>query len=145
MKEEKRNLWTGKWVFPLVTFIAFLIHLKTATAADMLALKTAGIPIFIHFFLLLNLFLLSVATIIIVETKSRSFSNIWNNLYMANFATMIEALTLTIILVKQYSTLNTNILLLIALFYTSAIILINIAEYLVTRPVLKKKMNLMKK
>jgi len=146
MEEEKRYLWNGKPLFLLVTItlITFLIHPKTVSASEV-ALKTTGIPLPICFFLLLNVLQFSVATVMILEVKKKSASKVWNNIHMANFVSMFEPLVLALILSKQYAALTTNILVSIALSYTVAVFMVNITIYLLIKPLLKEKINLMRK
>ena len=120
-----------------------LVGIKGAAASPYQDISE--IPLFIHFFLLLNLFQFSVATAVIVEIKKELPSKIWNSVLTAIFFNILTALGLVTILNKQYPILTTSILILIALFYTIAVFMVITTVYLMARPLLKTRMNLMRR
>ena len=135
-KIEKGNIF-------VISFMLLLAGIKGAAAS--LYQDISGIPIFIHFFLLINILQLSVAIVILQEVKKVSASPIWNNVFIANFFTTVDAITLAVILTKYNFILNIDTTISIALFYTIAVFMVITTEYLMTKPLLKEKMNIMRK
>jgi len=142
MKEKKRIFGSCKPLFLLVmvTLVTFLIHPKTVLASGV-ALKTADVSIPVYFFMLSNVLQFSVAIVMIREVKRKSASKVWDNIYMANSVSILEPLVLAVILSKQYSILST----LVALFYTVAVFMVNVTIYLLIKPIIKEKINFMRK
>ena len=129
-------------IFFFASFVLLSVGIKGAAASPYLDIPE--IPLFIHFFLLTNIFQLSVAIVMIQEVKKVSASPVWNNIVIGNLFTMIDALTLGILLYKYTSILNKTTSIIIALLYTYAVFMINIGEYLLIKPLLKEKIKLMK-
>ncbi len=102
------------------------------------------IPLLINLFLLINIFQLLVATVMIQEVKKISASSVWNNLHIANSFDVLHVGGLAIILNRHYFITNTNILFAIVILCTNAIFIVNIAEYLLIKPLSKKKINVLK-
>ncbi|RZN34064.1 MAG: hypothetical protein EFT35_09945 [Methanophagales archaeon ANME-1-THS] len=102
-------------------------------------------PLFIQFFLLVNIFQLSVAITMIREVKKASPSKVWDNIYTGNFLNMLMVVGLTLILNKQYNILAINILVPIALSYSFAVFMLNVVIYLLIKPLLGEKLSLIKK
>ena len=137
-----KRLKKKRWNIFVISFMLLLVGIKGAAASPYQDISE--IPIFIHFFLLINIFQLSVATVMLQEVKKVSSSSVWNNIYIANFFCLFHVLGLAIILNRQYFIITTNILFLIAILCTHAIFIVNIAEYLLIKPLLKEKINWIK-
>ena len=135
MKIKKGNIF-------VIFFMLLLVGIKGAAASPYQDISET--PFFIHLFLVINILQLLVATVMIQEVKKISASSVWNNLHVANFFDLFHVLGLAIILNRQYFITNTNILILIAILCTHAIFIVNIAEYLLIKPLLKEKINWMK-
>ena len=127
----------------LVSFMLLLVGIKVAAASPYQDISE--IPFLVHLFLVINIFQLSVATAMIQEVKKVSISSLWNNIIIANLFTMVDACTLGLILNRYFLISTIDISISIALFYTFAVFMVNITEYLLIKPLLKNKMNLMRK
>jgi KaiC/GvpD/RAD55 family RecA-like ATPase len=137
-----RRMKIKRWNIFLVSFMLLMVGVKGAVASPYQYISE--IPLFLHFFLLLNIFLLAVAIVMIQEVKKVSASNVWNNILMGNVFTMVDAFALGVILQKYADILNINTSVLIALLYTYAVFMVNIGEYFLIKPLLKEKINLMR-
>lgn len=103
------------------------------------------IPILAQLLLMINIFLICVAMTMLQEVKKVSESPVWNNIFVGNLFTIVDAFTLAIILNKQYPRLTSSILPLIILsFYSIAVLMVVMAEYLIVKPLLKGNINLMR-
>lgn len=101
------------------------------------------IPIFIHFFLLINILLLSVAIAMMVGIKKTSPSHVWDKNNMANSFNILHTLALVLILNKLYPTTNIYVLYLTGSLYTFAVVMVVTTEYFLVKP-LMPKINLLK-
>ena len=111
-----------------------LVGIKGAAASPYQDISE--IPIFIHFFFLINVFLLVVATVMVLEVKEIHVSRIWNRLLIGNFFLFLNMTTLTLLQHKLYN-LNLSIIFLIALFYFVAIVTVMLVEYQLIKPLIK--------
>ena len=118
-----------------------LVFTSLITPSNILAFKIPGVPPIIHFLLLLNLFQSTVAIIMVSEVKKVSVSPIWDNLYMANLLGVVHPLILAILLNENYVVLSIYTIVLIVLFYTFAVFMVNITIYLIIKPILKGKIS----
>ena len=71
----------------LFSFMLLLMGVEGATAGPYQYISE--IPFFIHFFVLVNIFHLSIATVIIREVKKISVSPVWDDLLMANLINIL--------------------------------------------------------
>jgi len=134
-KIKRRN------ILPLAVILLFA-SIKVAAASPYQ--NISEIPLFVHFFLLLNIFLLAVAIVMIQEVKRVSASNVWNDILVGDIFTMIDAFALGIILCKYAVILSTDSSILISSLYTYAVFMVNIGEYFLIKPLLKEKINLLR-
>ncbi|KAF5436981.1 RecA-superfamily ATPase [Candidatus Methanophagaceae archaeon] len=102
------------------------------------------IPIFLQFFLLITIVMLAVAFILIFEVKKISGSRTWNHILMANLFTIFHTITLAMLLNGRYSFTSINNLILITTLYTIGVCMLNVTEYLLIKPLLKKEPNVMR-
>ena len=73
-----------KWnIFLSISFLLLVVGTKSAAASQYRGI--AEIPPLIHVFLLINLFLTSLALVMMLEVKKVSHSNVWNNTNISNF------------------------------------------------------------
>jgi len=132
-------------LFMSSAILSSFITLKIVTASDTLSFKIIGVPPLIHFLLLLNLFQSTVGIIMVLEVKKVSISPIWNDLCIGSLLGMLHPLVLAIILDENYAALSSNIFVLIVLFYTFAVFMVNITIYFIIKPILKKKINFLER
>ena len=110
-------------LFMSSAILSFFIALKIVSASDIL--KIIGVPPFIHFLLLLNLFQSTVGIIMVLQVKKVSISPIWNDLCIGSLLGMLHPLVLAIILNENYAVLSSNIFVLNVLLYTFAVFMVN--------------------
>jgi hypothetical protein len=124
------------------TFFAllFLIALRGGAASSQ---PPDAIPAFIHFFLLINFFLLALATVLMLCVKRKFPTYVWDNNIIANSFNMLHTLALALILNKLYYSESFFILLLIGSLYTFAVLMVVTTEYYLVKP-LAPKLNLSK-
>ena len=119
-----------------ISCMLLLIGVKGAAASPYQYISE--IPIFIHFFLLINILLLSVAIAMMVGIKKTSPSYVWNNNNMANSFNILHTLALGLILNKLYPTTNIYVLYLIGSLYTFAVVMVVTTEYFLVKPLMPK-------
>jgi KaiC/GvpD/RAD55 family RecA-like ATPase len=101
------------------------------------------VPLFIHLFLLTNIFLLTAATVMIHEVKKVSVSTVWNDLSIANLFCLFHVVGLAAILHRLYFIMNANIKGLIAVLCTYAVIMVYTGEYMLIKQLIKEKINVL--
>ena len=131
----------GKNNILLISTAILLVFTSLITPSHILAFKIIGVPPLIHFLLLLSLFQSTIAIIMVLEVKKVSGSPIWDNLYVANLLGVVHPLVLAILLNENYAVLSIYTIVLIVLFYTFAVFMVNITIYLIIKPILKRKIN----
>jgi hypothetical protein len=89
--------------------------INTVAAADILALKLIGYPLFTQIFLLIMAFQISITWVLILEVKKVSKSSVWNSIFSANFFCILITLMQAAILTNLYNV--SNIVNLILVFY----------------------------
>ncbi|RCV64124.1 RecA-superfamily ATPase [Methanophagales archaeon] len=134
-KIEKGNIF-------VISFMLLFVGITRAAASPYQDISK--IAIFLQIFLLINTFMLAFAFILIFEVRKISGSMTWNHILMANLFTIFHTITLAMLLNERYSFTSINILILIATLYTIGVCMVDITEYLLIKPLLKKKPNLMR-
>ncbi|MBN1455279.1 MAG: hypothetical protein JW945_03380 [Methanomicrobia archaeon] len=120
-----------------IFFFFVIISALTPGATAGLAFNDPKVSIFSS--LILNIFLLYVALLLIQDVKKVSVSSVWNNIYVGNICTIVDAVTLHLILAKYFSVLGTTIAFIVAFLYTYAVFMVNVGEYQLIKPLLKRK------
>jgi len=136
MKKTKRQ--------NILSLAVILLFASIKVAAASSYQNILEVPLFVHFFLLLNIFLLTVAIVMIQEVKRVSASNVWNDILIGDIFTMIDAFALGVILYKYAVILSIDSSILIFSLYTYAVFMVNIGEYFLIKPLLKEKINLLR-
>jgi hypothetical protein len=129
-----------RWYILGISFMLLLLSVKTATASTYLTIHE--LPVFIHFFFLINILQFLLALVIIFEV--RKTSRIWNNLLIGDFLGLLLVMTITKILYELYFNSSFFTLFLIALFYSLGVSNVVIAHYLLVKPLTKIKFLKMK-
>jgi hypothetical protein len=114
--------------------------INTVAAADILALKLIGYPLFTQIFLLIMAFQISITWVLILEVKKVSKSSVWNSIFSANFFCILITLMQAAILTNLYNVSNivNLILVLSALFYMTGHFFANMTSYLLIKPIIKE-------
>jgi KaiC/GvpD/RAD55 family RecA-like ATPase len=131
------KLKVGKQRGWFIFFFVVITSILTPRAGASLAFNHHQISIFSS--LILNIFLLYVALLLIQEVKKVSVSSVWNNIYVGNIYTIVDAVTLHLLLVKYFNILGTTIALIVAVLYTYAVFMVDVGEYQLIKPLLKGK------
>jgi hypothetical protein len=135
VKIEKGNIF-------VVSFTLLFVGITGVVASP--SQDISKIPIFLQIFLLINTVMLAFAYTLIFEVKKISGSRTWNHILMGNLFTISHTITLAMLLNERYSFMSINILILIATLYTIGVCMVDVSEYLLIKPLLKKKPNLMR-
>ena len=120
-----------------VSCILLLVGIQVAVASPYQYIS--GIPVSVHFFLLVNLFQLSIAIAMMIEIKKTSPSSVWDNNNIANLLNILHTLALVVILDQLYSSTSHYILSIIGALYTFAVLMVVVTEYLLIKPLTSKK------
>jgi KaiC/GvpD/RAD55 family RecA-like ATPase len=131
-------------VWSMLLLLGVLIFRSNEIAAARPFQDIIEIPLFLHFFLLVNLIQLSVAIVMMLEIKKGSPSNVWDDNNKANFFNIFHTLALILILYKLYPTTPTTVLISVASLYTFAVFMVNVTEYFLVIPILKSKKSFVK-
>jgi KaiC/GvpD/RAD55 family RecA-like ATPase len=139
---EKRS-----WVWILaITFSMLVFGSNTGAASALSALygESPKIPLFIYLFILINIFQLTMATAMVLEVKKVSRSPVWDSINKANIFDIFHVIGLTILLYRLYPKANVTTLILISALCTHAILMVNVTEYFLIKPIIKTKISFFK-
>jgi KaiC/GvpD/RAD55 family RecA-like ATPase len=120
----------------------FILNSVSATAQNAVIEE---IPNFIQVFLIVNLLMLMLAPLLVFEVRRVSLSQIWSQILFSNFWNIIHTIALAMLLNFRYSYSNIYILLLIASLYTIGVTMVNVTEYFLITPLLKKRPSLLRR
>nr|AAU82987.1 predicted ATP-dependent serine protease [uncultured archaeon GZfos1D1]QNO56986.1 hypothetical protein MGAOFDBH_00003 [Methanosarcinales archaeon ANME-1 ERB7] len=135
MKIKKRNIF-------FISTVLLLVSINGTAASPYQDISE--IPFFIQIFLFINIAMQAFAPILIFEVKKISDSRTWNYILVGILFNVLHTITLAMLLNERYSFTSINILILIATLYTIGVCAVDVLEYLLIKPLLKKEHNLMR-
>ena len=139
MSIARMKKWT---IYIALSFLLSVVSIKGAVGSPYRGF--AEIPPPIHFFLLLNLSLISLAMVMMRAVKTVSHSNVWNNNTLSNFFWFFHILGLTLIVYRHYPRLNTLIFMIITISTMFALLMVDLTAYLLIKPFFREKLNLLR-
>ncbi len=141
MKERKERKIFG------ISLTLLLISIKTVAASSYQ--DVSEIPIFIQILILLMSVLIALSVTLVNEVRRITHSKVWNVMISANFFSLLIVVAQSMLLYKLWFIPNKSalfhlILPLTVLFIAIAHVCVNISLYLLIKPIIKKKVNLLK-
>ncbi|MHA2122938.1 MAG: hypothetical protein ACW990_17200, partial [Promethearchaeota archaeon] len=126
-----------KHVFSVTCILAFLLLIPTQVNAK--EATDLGLNLLPLLFLLVNIGQSFIATIMVLEVKRISVSQVWNRIFFGNLALIGLTTSITILLIKMSFVKNPLVLYLIAFFFTFSVSMVILTIYLLIKPLMKGK------
>jgi KaiC/GvpD/RAD55 family RecA-like ATPase len=139
-KRKERNIFC-------ISFTLLLISIKTVAASSYQDISE--IPVFIQIFILLMGVQIALSVTLVKEVMKLTHSRVWNFVLVANFFSLLIVVTQSILIYKLYFSPNKSGLLQLILplstsFIAIAHVCVNISLYLLIKPIIQKRLNLLK-
>ena len=109
-------------------------------------IDASTVPVFLQVFLVVNVLLINIGSVLVLEVKKGVSSEIWSNIIKGNLWDIIYGVSVALILNRLYQVTGAggrNTLMLAAFFHLFATVMLVVVIYLLVKPVLRRKLNLL--
>ncbi len=127
----------------LLSIFLLISYIRISRAAQP-SPSDLSIPLLLHLFVVLNVLLLSLGIVVMLEVKTISRSETWNNFIYADIFAISTTITLALILHRFLQLGMVAISSLIAVFFSIAVVFDFFTHYLLIKPIAKENIKILK-